>query len=186
MKKKHIDYLLLISVVLISIFGIIMIFSASSIWAEFKFHDAFKYVKHQALFFFVGLIIMNIAMKINLEFLGENIIKFVFILCFIYLGIGVYKKVKNNIEITIEDTGIGISKEDQEFIFKRFSQVDGTKAIKTSSSGIGLTLVKYIVELHGGYIKLESELNVGSRFTIGIPDTVDIIDDKNESVASNL
>ena len=96
------------------------------------------------------------------------------------------KKVKNNIEITIEDTGIGISKEDQEFIFKRFSQVDGTKAIKTSSSGIGLTLVKYIVELHGGYIKLESELNVGSRFTIGIPDTVDIIDDKNESVASNL
>lgn len=64
--------------------------------------------------------------------------------------------------------------------------MDGTKAIKTSSSGIGLTLVKYIVELHGGYIKLESELNVGSRFTIGIPDTVDIIDDKNESVASNL
>ena len=96
------------------------------------------------------------------------------------------KKVKNNIEITIEDTGIGISKEDQEFIFKRFSQVDGTKAVKTSSSGIGLTLVKYIVELHGGYIKLESELNVGSRFTIGIPDTVDIIDDKNESVASEL
>lgn len=96
------------------------------------------------------------------------------------------KEVKNNIEITIEDTGIGISKEDQEFIFKRFSQVDGTGAIKTSSSGIGLTLVKYIVELHGGYIKLESELNVGSRFTIGIPDTVDIIDDKNESVASNL
>ena len=90
------------------------------------------------------------------------------------------------INISIEDNGLGISKEDQEFIFKRFSQVDGTKAIKTSSSGIGLTLVKYIVELHGGYIKLESELNVGSRFTIGIPDTVDIIDDKNESVASNL
>ena len=37
------------------------------------------------------------VLKINLEFLGENIIKFVFILCFIYLGIGVYKKVKNNI-----------------------------------------------------------------------------------------
>ena len=79
------------------------------------------------------------------------------------------KKVKNNIEIIIEDTGIGISKEDQEFIFKRFSQVDGTGAIKTSSSGIGLTLVKYIVELHGGYIKLESEINIGSKFTIGIP-----------------
>ena len=90
------------------------------------------------------------------------------------------KEIKNNIEITIEDTGIGISKEDQEFIFKRFSQVDSTGAIKTSSSGIGLTLVKYIVELHGGYIILESEINVGSRFTIGIPNIVENIEDKNE------
>jgi len=72
MKKKHIDYFLLISVIAISIFGIIMIYSASSIWAEFKFHDAFKYVKHQSLFFFVGLIIMNIATKINLEFLKKK------------------------------------------------------------------------------------------------------------------
>ena len=83
------------------------------------------------------------------------------------------KEVEKYIEITIEDTGIGISKEDQEFIFKRFSQVDGTGATKTSSSGIGLTLVKYIVELHGGYVNLESELNKGSRFTIGIPDIVE-------------
>lgn len=83
------------------------------------------------------------------------------------------KEVEKYIEITIEDTGIGISKEDQEFIFKRFSQVDGTGATKTSSSGIGLTLVKYIVELHEGYVNLESELNKGSRFTIGIPDIVE-------------
>ena len=69
------------------------------------------------------------------------------------------KEVKDYIEITVEDTGIGISKCDQEFIFKRFSQVEGTGAIKATSSGIGLTLVKYIVELHGGYIKLQSEVN---------------------------
>ena len=37
-------------------------------------------------------------------------------------------------------------------------------------SGIGLTLVKDIVDLHGGYIRLESELNKGSKFTIGLPD----------------
>nr|WP_296648285.1 sensor histidine kinase [Romboutsia sp. 13368] len=80
------------------------------------------------------------------------------------------KEIEDNIEITIEDTGIGISKEDQDFIFKRFSQVENTGAIKASSSGIGLTLVKHIVELHGGYIKLESELNKGSKFTIGLPD----------------
>ena len=85
------------------------------------------------------------------------------------------KELKNNIEITIEDTGIGISQEDQEFIFKRFSQVEGTEVMKTSSSGIGLTLVKYIVELHHGYIRLESEINKGSRFTIGIPDVLESI-----------
>ena len=80
------------------------------------------------------------------------------------------KEVKGYIEITIEDNGIGISKEDQEFIFKRFSQVEGNGATKATSSGIGLTLVKHIVDLHGGYIRLESELNKGSKFTIGLPD----------------
>lgn len=85
------------------------------------------------------------------------------------------KEIENNIEITVEDTGIGISKEDQAFIFKRFSQVEGAGAIKSSSSGIGLTLVKYIAELHDGYIRLESEINKGSRFTIGIPSIIENI-----------
>ena len=80
------------------------------------------------------------------------------------------KEIKDYIEITIEDNGIGISKEDQEFIFKRFSQVEGNGATKATSSGIGLTLVKDIVDLHGGYIRLESELDKGSKFTIGLPD----------------
>lgn len=80
------------------------------------------------------------------------------------------KEVDSYIEVSIEDTGIGISKEDQEFIFYRFSQVEGSGATKVSSSGIGLTLVKYIAKLHDGYVKLESEPNKGSRFTIGLPD----------------
>ena len=83
------------------------------------------------------------------------------------------KEFQNNIEITIEDNGIGISKEDQEFIFKRFSQVEGNCSTKVSSSGIGLTLVKYIVALHDGYVKLESELGKGSKFTIGLPDILE-------------
>ncbi|WP_195429843.1 sensor histidine kinase [Clostridium sp. D46t1_190503_E9] len=90
------------------------------------------------------------------------------------------KEVENNIEITVEDTGIGISKEDQEFIFQRFSQVEGTGVTKASSSGIGLTLVKHIAELHGGYVKLESEPNKGSRFTIGLPDVAENITCDNE------
>ena len=90
--------------------------------------------------------------------------------------------VKGYIEITIEDNGIGISKEDQEFIFKRFSQVEVNGATKASSSGIGLTLVKYIVELHGGYIKLESELGRGSKFTIGLPDILEESTYENENI----
>lgn len=83
------------------------------------------------------------------------------------------KEVNNFIEITVEDTGIGISKEDQEFIFNRFSQVEGTGTKKASSSGIGLTLVKYIAELHHGYVRLESEVNKGSKFTVGLPDILE-------------
>ena len=92
------------------------------------------------------------------------------------------KEVENYIEITVEDTGIGISKEDQEFIFKRFSQVGDNKSIKVSSSGIGLTLVKYIVELHNGYIKLESEINKGSKFIIGLPDIIENTEYNNDNL----
>ena len=69
MKHKKMDYLLFISVIIICIFGIIMIYSASSIWAEFKYQDAFKYVKQQGLFFIVGIFVMLFASKINLDFL---------------------------------------------------------------------------------------------------------------------
>ncbi|MDY6228551.1 MAG: two-component regulator propeller domain-containing protein [Clostridium sp.] len=95
------------------------------------------------------------------------------------------KEVKDYIEITVEDTGIGISKCDQEFIFKRFSQVEGTGAIKATSSGIGLTLVKYIVELHGGYIKLQSEVNKGSSFTIGLPNVLEKYEEECDRKFSN-
>lgn len=65
MNKKAVNILLVISVILISIFGIIMIYSASYIWAEYKYNDPFKYVKNQALFFIIGLILMFFISKIN-------------------------------------------------------------------------------------------------------------------------
>ena len=89
------------------------------------------------------------------------------------------KEVKDYIEIAIEDNGIGISEEDQAFIFNKFAQVEGTGATKATSSGIGLTLVKHIIELHSGYIKLESELGKGSKFTIGLPDISEEITSEN-------
>lgn len=62
---KKIDIVLLISILLISIFGIVMVYSASYVWAEYKFNDPYKFVKHQALFFFVGLILMYFISKID-------------------------------------------------------------------------------------------------------------------------
>ena len=74
------------------------------------------------------------------------------------------------VSISVEDTGLGISKDDQKFIFNRFEQGKGSDSTKVSSSGIGLTLVKYIVELHNGRVSLESEENKGSKFTITLPE----------------
>ena len=62
---KKIDWTLLISVIVISVFGILMIYSASYIWAEYKYGDALKYVKNQGLFFIVGVILMIIISKID-------------------------------------------------------------------------------------------------------------------------
>ena len=65
MKKNSVDVLLLISVLAISIFGIIMIYSASYVWAEYKFNDPFKFVKNQGIFFVIGVIFMIIISKLN-------------------------------------------------------------------------------------------------------------------------
>ena len=64
MNKKIGLYLLLTTLILI-LFGIIMIYSSSSIWAEYKFSDSYKYVKHQTLFFLIGIISIIILGKIN-------------------------------------------------------------------------------------------------------------------------
>ena len=58
MKKCNLT--LLISVIIISVFGVLMIYSASYIWAEYKYGDALKYVKNQGLFLIVGIILMMI------------------------------------------------------------------------------------------------------------------------------
>lgn len=75
----------------------------------------------------------------------------------------------DTVEISVEDTGIGMSQKDLDNIFKRFHQVDKSLSRNSEGSGIGLTLVKSIVELHGGKISAESTLDKGSMFKIEIP-----------------
>ncbi|MBU5426332.1 GHKL domain-containing protein [Tissierella pigra] len=79
-------------------------------------------------------------------------------------------KEKNNmVLIEVKDNGVGIPKEMTEIIFDRFKQVDSTLRRKKEGSGIGLSIVKSMVELHGGSIYLDSEVNKGSTFTISLP-----------------
>jgi cell division protein FtsW len=68
MKKIKIDIPLIIGILAISIFGVVMVYSSSYIWAEYKFNDPFKYVKNQGLFLLVGLILMYIMSKISVSF----------------------------------------------------------------------------------------------------------------------
>ena len=75
----------------------------------------------------------------------------------------------DNVKISVKDNGIGISLENQPFIFDRFIQVDKSLTRQHEGSGMGLTITKYLVEMHKGTITLESEPNKGSTFTITLP-----------------
>jgi len=76
------------------------------------------------------------------------------------------------VEVSVRDTGVGIAAEDQEAVFEEFRQV-GTAAKKVEGTGLGLTLCRKFVELHGGRIWVKSELDVGSTFTFTLPLTND-------------
>ena len=71
--------------------------------------------------------------------------------------------------ISVEDTGIGIATEDQEKIFEEFKQVGTDSARKAEGTGLGLTLTRKLVELHGGEIRVESQPGQGSKFTFTLP-----------------
>lgn len=82
--RKHFDYALFISVLLISTFGIIMIYSASYVWAEYKFQDPFKFVKNQGIFFLLGIFFMIMISKIPFSFFKKHCKKF-FLFCIVLL-----------------------------------------------------------------------------------------------------
>jgi signal transduction histidine kinase len=74
-----------------------------------------------------------------------------------------------NAVFQVSDKGIGISQKEIPKIFERFYQSEYKVASEAKGSGLGLTLVKHIIEAHGGTIEVESEVGRGSRFTIKIP-----------------
>ncbi len=73
------------------------------------------------------------------------------------------------VKILVTDTGIGISKEDQEKVFNRFFRVDKARSREQGGSGLGLSICHWIVEAHQGELKVESELGKGSSFIVRLP-----------------
>ncbi|MDW8215038.1 MAG: HAMP domain-containing sensor histidine kinase [Roseiflexaceae bacterium] len=71
--------------------------------------------------------------------------------------------------ISVEDTGIGISPEDQPHVFERFYRADQSRARHSGGAGLGLSIAKHIVQLHGGHIHMTSIPGTGSIFTIWLP-----------------
>jgi len=88
------------------------------------------------------------------------------------IAIGVEERA-DAIEISVEDTGIGIPEEALDRIFERFYRVDASRARAIGSTGLGLAIVRHLVQAMGGTIRVESRLGAGSRFTFTLPRATD-------------
>ncbi|WP_181016317.1 ATP-binding protein [Pseudanabaena sp. BC1403] len=89
------------------------------------------------------------------------------------------------LQIAVSDTGIGIAPENIQKLFQPFTQIDSALNRQFEGTGLGLALVKRIVELHGGSVSLSSKLGVGSCFTIMIP-CLPLSNSQTEIVTENL
>lgn len=162
---KKLDTKLLISVIIISLFGILMIYSSSSIWSDYKFNDSFKYLKLQSMFFLIGLITMIIVSKIDYHYYYKNGNK-IFFICFILLilvlipGVG---QVRNGSRSWFGIGGLGI--QPSEFmklgliIFTSKYLVNNEKSIKNIRKGILPILLVTIISFL--LIMLEPDLGTG-------------------------
>mgnify|MGYP000128169734 CR=1 FL=1 len=90
--------------------------------------------------------------------------------------------VNNMMEVTVTDTGIGIPSEKFDKIFKSFEQVDASISREYGGTGLGLSITKQLVELHGGTIRVESELGKGSQFIFTLPISTQTIDLKPDTI----
>ena len=76
---------------------------------------------------------------------------------------------KNDTVLTVKDTGVGIPEECQDRVFERFYRVDRSHSTEVGGTGLGLSIVKHAVMIHGGRIKINSEIGKGTEFVVTIP-----------------
>lgn len=91
---------------------------------------------------------------------------------------------RDKVYVSVKDNGIGISKEKYDWIFKRFAQEDNPLTRMNKGSGIGLSIVKSLVEMHKGNVTLVSQSGMGSEFIVELP--VTLVDDEKEELSYSL
>jgi signal transduction histidine kinase len=82
------------------------------------------------------------------------------------------RRLEHAVEIAVVDTGVGIAADQQALVFEEFRQAGGDYLRKSEGTGLGLSLAKRFVELHGGTMRVESELGRGSTFAFILPERV--------------
>ncbi len=169
---RKIDYLLLVGIVIISLFGLIMIYSASSVWAEYKFHDPLKFAKTQFLFLVVSYILIFFSLKIPYQ-KYLSCANLIFFICFILLilvlipGIGT---VRNGSRSWFGIGGFGI--QPSEFtklgmiIFTSKYLAYNEKILKNIKSGV--LPILGVLMLVFGLIMLQPDFGTGVIIVISI------------------
>ena len=169
---KKISIILLISVVIISLFGVLMIYSSSYIWAEYKFNDPYKFLKSQLIFLILGYIIMFIVSKINYQ-KYQKYSNIIFGICFILLvlvlipGIGT---VRNGSRSWFGVGGFGI--QPSEFtklgliIFTSKYLKNNNKELRDIKKGVLPILI--VLMLVFGLIMLQPDFGTGVVIVISI------------------
>jgi two-component system sensor histidine kinase ChiS len=94
--------------------------------------------------------------------------------------------VKDKLEITVADTGIGIPADKLDRIFESFEQADGSIAREYGGAGLGLAVTKQLVQLHGGDIRVESTVGIGSRLTFTLPLSEGKVESKQQEEVSKV
>lgn len=170
--RKSMDKLLFIAVIILSLFGLIMIYSASSIWAEYKFNDSFHYLKYQAIFLVAGIIIMLIVSKIDYSIYYEKA-NLILLGCLILLvlvlipGIG---SVRNGSRSWFGIGSLGIQPSEAAklglIIFTSKYLSNSNKFLKSYKEGVfpilGITLFFF------GLIMLQPDLGTGMILVVSI------------------
>jgi signal transduction histidine kinase len=77
----------------------------------------------------------------------------------------------DRVTLAVRDTGPGIAAADRPHLFERFFRVDPSRTSSTDGAGLGLSLVKWIVERHGGSVTVDSEAGAGAEFVVTLPRT---------------